>query len=64
MAQTFLWQIGACKVSVQFIYFAYSQNTQINLLLQSTALVTKYNKELQITIIIHFDCERGKIGID
>ena len=49
--------------SVQFIYFTYSQNIQINLLLQSTALVTKYNKELQITIILHFDCKRDKIRI-
>ena len=35
--------------SVQFIYFTYSQNIQINLLLQSKALVTKYNKEQLIT---------------
>ena len=47
-----------------FIYFTYSQNIQINLLLQSTALVTKYNEELQVTIIIHFDCKRDKIRID
>ena len=46
--------------SVQFIYFTHSQNIQINLLLQSTAPVTKYNKELQITIKIHFDCKRDK----
>ena len=49
--------------SVQFIYFTYSQNIRINLLLQSTAPVTKYNKELQMTIIIHFDCKRDKIRI-
>ena len=47
-----------------FIYFTYSQNIQVNLLLQSTAIVTKYNKELLITIIIQFDCERDKITID
>ena len=35
--------------SVQLIYFTYSQNIQINLLLQSKALVTKYDKELLIT---------------
>ena len=52
--------------SVQSIYFTYSQNIQINLLLQSTATTTKttkYNKELLITIIIHFDCKRDKITI-
>ena len=53
--------------SVQSIYFTYSQNIQINLLLQSTAATTKttkYNKELLVTIIIHFDCKRDKITID
>ena len=48
----------------QFLYFTYSQNIQINLLLQSTAMVTKYNKELLITIIIHLDCKRDKIKTD
>ena len=32
-----------------FIYFTYSQNIQINLLLQSKALVTECNKEVLIT---------------
>ena len=39
-----------------------SQNIQINLLLQSTA--KKHSKELQITIIIHFESKRDKIRID
>ena len=50
--------------SVQSIYFKCSQNIQINLLIQSTTTITKYNKELLITIIIHFDCKRDKITTD
>ena len=59
------------NISVQFIYFTYFQNIQINLLSQSKTLVTKYDKESLITkilgkknIIKRFDCKRDKIKID
>ena len=61
---TFLIAPAMLVGSVQFIYFTYSQNIQINLLLQPTATVTKYSKELLITTIIDFDCKRDKIRID